>query len=95
VSSPGYWNSRSYYFPGMGSSHQNIVKDNAAIRVGIVAEKKSLPGCTTPSFKYALRIEAPAGLGALAMSVRPPPVTAPDTRATLNSRLSPGTSEDR
>ena len=69
------------------------LKAKAAIRVGIAAARSNFPGWTTPSFKYPLRMEAPAGLGALAIKVSPPPVTAPDTRATLNSGLSPGTRE--
>ena len=41
------------------------------------------------------REAAPAGFGALAMIVRPPPVTAPATRAAWNCGDSPSTSEAR
>ena len=48
-----------------------------------------------PSSKLPLRIAKPAGLGALAITVRPPPVTAPATSEYLNSSETPSTSEPR
>lgn len=46
-------------------------------------------GLIEPSAKLDLRIDTPAGFGALAMMVRPPPVTAPATIAYLNSAAPP------
>lgn len=49
----------------------------------------------TPLGKWRARMDWPAGLGALAMTVRPPPATAPATTAYLNSGPKPGTKEAR
>jgi len=58
--------------------------------VGMRAPIANFPGLTPPS-KYLPRIYWPAGLGALAMTVRPPPVTAPATTAYFEVSASPGT----
>ena len=50
-----------------------------ATSVGKEAARKSLSGEIVPSEKQPFRMEKPAGLGALAMTVSPPPVTAPAT----------------
>ena len=44
--------------------------------VGIRAPANNNPGFT-PCVKNLPRIDCPAGLGALAITVKPPPVTAP------------------
>ena len=53
------------------------------------------PALIVPSSKLSLRIAKPAGFGALAMTVSPPPVTAPATSEYLNSSETPSTSEPR
>ena len=52
--------------------------------VGTRAASASFAG-ETPPLKKRPRIACPAGLGALAMTVNPPPVTAPATTATNKS----------
>ena len=42
-------------------------------------------GWIAPSVNFSFRMDTPAGLGALAITVNPPPVTAPATRAVWNS----------
>ena len=66
------------------------MKHTPKMIVGMRAPIASFPGLTPPS-KYRPRIDWPAGLGALAMTVRPPPVTAPATTAYLEVSASPGT----
>lgn len=51
----------------------------AAITVGIAADSKSFNGEIAPSGKHPFKIANPAGFGAFAITVRPPPVTAPAT----------------
>ena len=60
-----------------------------------MAATKSPNGLTLFSEKYLLKIDIPAGLGAFAITVRPPPVTAPATKATLNSSLNPSTKDPK
>ena len=50
--------------------------------VGRSAQIKRRPALM-PDLKYFPRIACPAGFGALAITVRPPPVTAPATTAYL------------
>jgi hypothetical protein len=69
--------------------------ETIATRVGPSADRKSQPALTVLSRKPPRRIESPAGFGAFAITVRPPPVTAPATSVYLNSSLSPSTSEPR
>ena len=52
----------------------------------------TMPGGDTSSLKYFLRIATPAGLGALAIMVSPPPATAPATTAYFKDSVKPGTS---
>ena len=59
--------------------------------VGIKAPP-NMPGGDPSLLKYFLRIDTPAGLGALAMMVRPPPATAPATTAYFKDSVKPGTS---
>ena len=59
--------------------------------VGIIADFTNPTG-ETPFSKYFDRIDWPAGFGALAITVKPPPVTAPATTAYLSSSVNPGTS---
>ena len=47
------------------------------------------------SSKWSLRIAKPAGLGAFAITVSPPPATAPATSEYLYSSDTPSTSEPR
>lgn len=51
----------------------------AATRVGARAHRKRRPEEMLPSGKWFFRMAKPAGFGALAITVRPPPVTAPAT----------------
>lgn len=60
------------------------MKTTIMILVGKSAPNNNFKGDTPPS-KYLLRILWPAGLGALAITVRPPPVTAPATTAYCNA----------
>ena len=62
-----------------------------AMTVGSKAPTANHTGMTPPS-KNRLRIDWPAGFGALAMTVNPPPVTAPSTTATFRLSLRSGTS---
>ena len=64
------------------------------IIVGIRAPANNNPGFT-PCVKNLLRIDCPAGLGALAITVKPPPVTAPATTAYLEASAKFGTSVAR
>ena len=56
-----------------------IVEGNAA--------KNKFRADTLPSGKCSLKIDRPAGLGALAITVRPPPVMAPATKAVSYTHL--------
>src|SRR5687768_10078719 len=80
--------------PRQRPTNPNIKKNRAAIKVGITAPA-ARPSGETESLKNFPRIETPAGLGALAMTVRPPPVTAPATTAYFISGVRLGTSEAR
>src|SRR5690606_5554280 len=62
----------------------------ATITGGNKEPAASLPG-ETPSPKNRLRRAWPAGFGALAMTVRPPPVTAPASTAYLSEGPRPST----
>lgn len=59
------------------------MKQIAATSVGGVAAARRPRGEMPSSPKLSFRIPKPAGFGALAMTVRPPPVIAPATRAYL------------
>jgi len=52
---------------------------SAATRVGIRAAANSGPAAIVPLGKVAFKMANPAGFGALAITVSPPPVTAPAT----------------
>gem|GEM_PF-6778312 len=60
------------------------------MNVGASAARKSFEGETPVSPKLDWRIDCPAGFGALAMTVRPPPVTAPATTANFSFSEKPG-----
>ena len=57
------------------------MKLSPRITVGTSALMKSLPGLTFSPGKNFERIAWPAGFGAFAITVKPPPVTAPATTA--------------
>ena len=59
--------------------------------VGTTAARKRLAGDTSPLKCFFITLK-PAGLGALAMNVRPPPATAPATTAYLSPSVKPSTS---
>ena len=63
------------------AQYGNRRKHTIATIVGGSAPKNRLSGEMAPSLNVLFRIDAPAGLGALAMMVRPPPVTAPVSTA--------------
>lgn len=67
----------------------------AATAVGTSAPTKRPAALTAPSWKLPLRIDRPAGLGAFAITVNPPPVIAPLTSAYLYPSSMPSTSEPR
>ena len=71
------------------------MKAAAATTVGGAAARNNPAGLMVPSSKLPLRIEKPAGFGALAITVSPPPVTAPASSEYLNSSDTPSTSEPR
>ena len=70
-------------------------KQAAATAVGCKAPIKSPPADTLSSGNFPLSSERPAGLGALAITVKPPPTTAPATRAYRKPSLVPSISEPR
>ena len=78
----------------IGSTSQNL-KAAIATSVGPSAARSRPSGCMVSSSKWPLSIDIPAGFGAFAITVSPPPVTAPATSAYLNSSLNPSTSEPR
>ena len=53
--------------------------------VGISAYKKSLIGLIPSGPNESFSIPKPAGLGALAITVKPPPATAPATKEYLEA----------
>ena len=63
--------------------------------VGGIAPMSKPRGAIACSGKCFFKIEIPAGFGAFAITVRPPPVTAPATSAILNSSDNPSTSDQR
>ena len=63
--------------------HLGNAKKKSITTVGKSAARKSFPGAM-PSGKYFWSNDCPAGLGALAMTVRPPPQIAPDVTAILS-----------
>src|SRR5699024_2561159 len=63
--------------------------------VGTAAENNRRNGEIAPSGHVPLRIENPAGLGALAMTVNPPPATEPATNIYRHSSLVPSTREPK
>src|SRR5207248_2049430 len=75
-------------------AHLNKRKAAATMMVGISAPRNSRQG-EMPSGKNFERMDWPAGFGALAITVRPPPATAPARTAYLKASLKPGTSEAR
>ena len=66
-----------------------------ATSVGGKAATNKPSGLIFFSEKCFLKIEIPAGFGAFAITVSPPPVTAPLTKASLNSSESPSTSDPK
>ena len=66
-----------------------------ATRVGPRAATKRPSGLMPSSPKLDFRMPKPAGFGALAMTVRPPPATAPATSAYFEGSLRPSTREPR
>ena len=64
-------------------------------KVGMSAPRSKPSGLTASSLKYFFNILIPAGLGALAITVNPPPVTAPATNEILKGSLKPSTREPR
>lgn len=61
-----------------------------AIKVGRNAALKSPIGLIPSGPNFDCKMEKPAGLGALAMTVNPPPATAPATKAYLKASLTFG-----
>ena len=59
----------------------NMRNAHAATTVGAKAPKSISSARIAPSSNPSRRMAAPAGFGALAMTVKPPPVTAPATSA--------------
>ena len=57
-----------------------------AMLVGIKAHRNSLMGLIPSTPKLSPNIPNPAGLGAFAITVNPPPETAPATRAMATRR---------
>lgn len=55
--------------------------------VGTIAASKSFTAFKLEFGKRDARMEKPAGLGALAKMVKPPPVMAPDTKAHFDDSL--------
>ena len=66
-----------------------------AIIVGGIAAINKPRGLIFFSEKCFLKIDIPAGFGALAITVKPPPVTAPLTSASLNSSERPSTKDPK
>src|SRR4051812_5460296 len=66
-----------------------------AIAVGSNAASSKRTGLIPADPKRPRKIEKPAGFGALAMTVKPPPATAPATSAYLNPGVTSGTNEPR
>src|SRR5512138_3716466 len=66
-----------------------------ATSVGSRAAAARPPAPMAPSWKLSFRMAKPAGLGALAITVRPPPVTAPATIEYLKASETPSTWEPR
>ena len=71
--------------PAAAGRRHSSVNASAATSVGSSAAASRPSGCTASSSKCRRRIDSPAGLGALAITVRPPPVTAPATSAYLKA----------
>src|SRR6266403_1877239 len=69
-------------------------KQSAMTNVGNAAPRKRPTG-EMPSGKWRASAAWPAGFGALAITVRPPPATAPATTAYRAAAPRPGTSEAR
>jgi hypothetical protein len=81
--------------PEQTEFHGSNRNSRAMIIVGTIAASTSPLG-EMPSFpKAGARIDCPAGFGALAITVNPPPVTAPATTAYFKAGVNPGTSEAR
>ena len=72
------------------SCHYKTAKHSQRIIVGISAPNRSDFGDTELP-KCSFRMDWPAGFGALAIIVNPPPVTAPATTAYLRLSVNPGT----
>jgi hypothetical protein len=66
---------------GMASDAQSNRKASSATKVGGKAATSRPNGLIASSSKGLRSIVTPAGFGALAMMVRPPPVTTPATSA--------------
>src|SRR5215475_11963462 len=75
-------------------SYLNKRKAAQTMRVGMSAPKNNFPA-EMPSGKNLERMDWPAGFGALAMTVNPPPATAPATTAYFNDSRKSGTSDAR
>jgi hypothetical protein len=69
---------RASFYPGRSW------KAAAATRVGADAATRSPSGLIAPPSKLSFKSAKPAGFGALAITVSPPPVTAPATSEYLN-----------
>ena len=67
----------------------------AAIIVGAKAARNKLIASSEESGNFELSIEKPAGLGAFAKIVSPPPTNAPETSAHLDKSLKFGTCEPK
>ena len=73
--------------------YYNNLNANIATIVGNAAAKNKYNGLTFSFGKNDFSSDIPAGFGALAITVKPPPVTAPETTAYLNSSEIPSTSD--
>ena len=71
------------------------MKQHPAIIVGGKAYRKSINGLIDPCSKVFLSSEKLTGFGALAITVNPPPVTAPATSAYLLASDKCSTSDPR
>src|SRR5215468_3758581 len=75
-------------------AYLNKRKAAQTMRVGMSAPRNNRHA-ETPSGKNLARIDWPAGFGAFAITVKPPPATAPATTAYLRGSVKFGTWEAR
>jgi hypothetical protein len=71
------------------------MKQAPTMTVGMIAATNSPSGETPPSPNSLPKIACPTGFGAFAITVNPPPVTAPAMTAYFNSAEKFGTNDAR